>query len=61
VIVVVLAEIWTRLNSNADPRGVLERKHNKHFSDSARIYMICIINNRCFGRLKKCRKIDFFL
>ena len=33
VIVVVLAEIWTRLNSNADPRGVLERKHSKHFSD----------------------------
>lgn len=46
VIVVVLAEIWTRLNSNADPRGVLERKHSKHFSDSERIYKICIINNR---------------
>jgi hypothetical protein len=49
-IVVVLAEIWTRLNSNADSREVLERKHSKHFSDSQWIYESSVIRNR-YGNL----------
>ena len=50
-IVVVLAEIWTRLNSNADSREVLERKHSKHFSDSEWIYKSSVIRNR-YGYFK---------